>query len=109
MSVGSEAGMIEKLDRRIAAIDAELDRATSLLIKGILDEEKGGLQIRQLKQERTSLLQDRAGIEQTEPDFAIHPGIASSYLASLNNLEAALRGPEGPPDAKEFEAVRTLI
>jgi hypothetical protein len=33
------------LDRRLAAIGAELNRATTLLTKDVLDEEKGALQI----------------------------------------------------------------
>lgn len=106
---GSKVGMIEKLDRRLAAIDGELNRATSLLIKGILDEEKGAEQIRELKQERTSLLEERTAIENVEPDLTIHPGITNSYLASLENLEAALRGPEGPLEAEEFDALRNLV
>lgn len=106
---GSKAGLIEKLDRRLAVVEGDLDRATKLLIKGILDEEKGAAQIQELKQERYSLLAERMATQDVEPDLTVHPGITNSYLSSLGSLEAALRGPAGPLEAEEFGAVRNLI
>lgn len=106
---GNKAGLLEKLDRRLAVVEGDLDRATKLLIKGILDEEKGAAQIQELKQERSSLLAERSAADDVEPDLTIHPGITNSYLSSLGSLEAALRGPAGPMEAGEFEAVRALI
>jgi len=43
------------------------------------------------------------------PDLAVHPAIADSYLASLDRLVEALRGPEGPMGTEEFSAVRDLV
>lgn len=106
---GNKAGVLEKLDRRLAAIDGELDRATTLLIKGILDEEKGAAQIRELKSERTALVAERAAVEDKEIDLTIHPGITRSYLSSLDNLEEALRGPRGVHESEEFAAIRNLV
>jgi hypothetical protein len=37
---GSKVDMIERLDRRLGAIEGKSKRTASLLIKGILDEEK---------------------------------------------------------------------
>jgi hypothetical protein len=101
--------LLERLDRRLAVVEGDLDRATKLLIKGILDEEKGAAQIQELKQERSSLLAERTAADDVEPDLTIHPGIANAYLASLDNLEVALRGPAGPLEPQEFDAVRNLI
>jgi site-specific DNA recombinase len=106
---GDRVGVLEKLDRRLAAIDADLGRATDLLIRGILDEDKGALQIRELKSEKAALTEERHATVDAVPDLAVHPAIADSYLASLDRLEDALKGPEGPMEAEEFSAVRDLL
>lgn len=106
---GDRVGVLEKLDRRLAAIDADLGRATDLLIRGILDEDKGALQIRELKSEKAALTEERNATVDAAPDLAVHPAIADSYLASLDRLEDALKGPEGPMEAEEFSAVRDLL
>ena len=100
---------MDKLDRRLAVIDVDLGRATRMLISGILDEEKGAAQIRELKSEQTALLAEREATAEMVPDLRVHPALADSYLASLNSLEAALRGPEGPLEAQGFTAVRDLV
>jgi hypothetical protein len=71
-----------------------------MLISGILDEDKGAAQIRELKSEQAALLVEREATAETVPDLTVHPAVADSYLASLDNLEAALRGPEGPQEAE---------
>ncbi len=106
---GNRAGVLDKLDRRLAVIDVDLERATRMLISGILDEDKGAAQIRELKSEQAALLVEREATAETVPDLTVHPAVADSYLASLDNLEAALRGPEGPQEAEEFTAVRDLV
>jgi site-specific DNA recombinase len=106
---GDRVGLLEKLDRRLAVIDADLSRATDLLIRGILDEDKGALQIRELKSEQAALTAEREATVAAVPDLAVHPVIADNYLASLGRLEDALRGPEGPMETDEFSAVRDLV
>lgn len=106
---GDRVGVLEKLDRRPAAIDADLGRATDLLIRGILDEDKGALQIRDLKSEKVALTEERNATADALPDLAVHPATADSYLASLSRLEDALRGTEGPMLADEFSAIRDLL
>jgi hypothetical protein len=106
---GDRVGFLEKLDRRLAAIDADLGRATDMLIRGILDEDKGASQIRALKSEKASLTAEREATVESVPDLAVHPAIADNYLASLGKLEDALRGPECPSEAREFSAVRDLV
>ena len=106
---GNRAGVLDKLDRRLAVIDSDLERATRMLISGILDEDKGAAQIRELKSEQAPLLMEREATAEIVPDLTVHPAVADSYLASLNNLEAALRGPEGPQEAEESTGGRDLV
>ncbi len=106
---GDRVGVLEKLDRRLAVIDADLGRATRMLISGVLDEAKGAAEIRELKSEQAALLAERDATEEIVPDLTVHPAVADSYLASLNNLGEALRGPEGPLEAEGFTALRDLV
>lgn len=106
---GDRTGVLDKIDRRLAAIDADLGRATDMLIRGILDEHKGATRIRELKAEQATLQEERAAAAQAVPDLVVHPAIAETYLASLDNLESALGGPEGPLETEEFAAIRELV
>ena len=72
------------------------------MIKGVLDEEKGGAQVAALKNEQPAPLAERARIALSEPDLTIHPGGALTNLASLYSLEAASRGSPGSAEADEF-------
>lgn len=107
--LGDSASKLERLSQRMAALDADLERATDLLIRGILDEDKGAARIRELKRDQAALLAEREKLSGAAPVLAIHPGVADNYLASLGNLEAALRGPEGPLEGQEFAALRDLV
>jgi len=97
---GHRAGERERVERRLAAVDAELDRATSLLIKGILDEEKSAAQVATLKSERSELMAERVRAARTEPDLTIHPAVVKACLASLDGLETALCGPPRPRSSR---------
>jgi hypothetical protein len=85
----------DKTASRLASIDRYLDRATSLLIKGILDEEKGAAQVTDLKKERADLLALQARLGEKPAAVVLLPAAVASYLASIENLDDAIRSGDG--------------
>jgi site-specific DNA recombinase len=99
----------DKTASRLASIDRYLDRATSLLIKGILDEEKGAAQVTDLKKERADLLALQARLGEKPAAVVLLPAAVASYLASIENLDDAIRSGDGAAKPENLSPIRDLI
>ena len=99
-------GVLEKLDRRLTALDAALGRAADPRHPG---RGQGALQIRELRSQKAAPTEQRNATVAAVPALALHPAIADAYPASLGGLEHALKGPEGPLEVDQFSAIRDLV
>ena len=106
---GDQFNQRGKIEARLVAIDRELDRATALLIKGILDEDRGAAQIATLRVERSTLQTELMTIGEEPNVIELHPTAISAYLTSLDNLDMALRSADGIAKPEAFAAIRDLI
>jgi len=106
---GDQTSQRAKIESRLTAIDRDLGRATALLIKGVLDEEKGAAQTAALQTERATLQSELAALGSKPSTVELHPTAVSSYLGSLDDLDAALRSPDGTASPEAFGAVRDLV
>ena len=106
----SGAGEAEKHNalRRLASIDLELERATKLLIKGVLDEVSGAAEIRKLREERSALERRMHDVAADTGVVALESKAVSDYLKTLDSLDVALRG-GSEPEVNEYGPVRDLV
>jgi site-specific DNA recombinase len=79
-----------KLERRLAEIDRELERARSALIKGLITEDEAELELPRLRAERAAIAADLASVGSETNVVALHPGVIERYIADVEALEATL-------------------
>jgi DNA invertase Pin-like site-specific DNA recombinase len=97
-----------QLDRRLASVQGQLDRAIGLVIKGLIGEDDAAADIARLKAERAEITAQLASVGEKPKVIELHPAAVTTYLDTVDRLEVALR--EGSErDHPAAEPIRALI
>ncbi|HEV2518026.1 MAG TPA: recombinase family protein [Devosia sp.] len=97
-----------KLDQRLAAVQRELDRTVGLVVKGIVSEDEAAVQLPPLRAEKAELEAKLKTVGEPVKVVELHPTAIKEYLATVDQIEAALRTEAGD-EHPAVEPIRKLI
>jgi DNA invertase Pin-like site-specific DNA recombinase len=98
-----------KIERRLAQIERELERAVDAIVKGIGDAVVMGARTKLLAVEREELRQQRSSLPQTAEVTALHPAVLARYRDQVNHLQETLSAQCADGDGEAARAVRELV
>lgn len=96
-----------RIERRLDATRGEIQRALDLLIKGLMSEDEGRTRLGELRPRQAEIEEQLRQCEQPPKVVALHPRAIEDYLATVSQLEAAIRA--GMPAAESAQALRDMI
>ncbi len=102
----SNRGAIEK---QVAALEREYDRAYQGYLKGFLAEDEASVTLPKLRAERDQLRAELAASDEPPKVITLHPAAIKAYLASINRLEVVLAQHAVEGDEEPRKALRDLI
>jgi len=98
-----------RLERRLTDKRRELDRTVKLLIKGVISEELGGEQVRELEAQCKRLKAELATAPVAANVITLHPEALARYEAQLSHLHEVLAAGAAAGDYEGNEAIRDLV
>lgn len=105
-NVNAERGSIE---RRLAAVDAESERITTWLVKGIGNVERLDQRAKELMSEERALRERLAAAGAPVKVMALHPQVLARYEQQLSRLDKALGKAIGAEVMDAAAAIREII
>lgn len=108
LAAGAKKGRA-KLERRLAAAQAEWDRTFKAYQSGILSEETAFKELPRLQSECDRLKVELAAEPVAENTIAFHPAALARYEGQLARLQETLASGAAEGDAEAYGAIRELV